>query len=187
LDYSDHPADIVASWILVTCWWRPSSYYFGDRCDSRDSQARHRSGSVDLVPNSHKCEDNEGCPTSCNQRWNRVRECLRWSTTDLLYLLIPAFWAGWNPAHRKNGSSGRSLSALLSEEHTQFAGRYETDSRPCTESQNGRAVRMSSPFALNFPGSSSCVAVTSQPGSMKTFLLTLLSFNQDLGAILNKS
>ena len=35
---------------------------------------------------------------------------------------------------------------------------------------------MSSPFALNFPGSSSCIAVTLQPGSMKTFLLTLLSF-----------
>jgi hypothetical protein len=73
LDYSDHPADIVASWILVPCRWRPNSYYFGDRCDSGDSQARHRSGSVDLVPNSHKCEDNEGCPTSCNQRWNRVK------------------------------------------------------------------------------------------------------------------
>ena len=56
LDYCDNFADIVASGILVSCRWRANSYRFGHRCDSGDSQARHRSRSVDLGRHSHKCE-----------------------------------------------------------------------------------------------------------------------------------
>jgi hypothetical protein len=46
LDYCDNFADIVASGILVSCWRRLNSHYFGHHRDRGRSKARHRSRSV---------------------------------------------------------------------------------------------------------------------------------------------
>ena len=46
MDYCGNLADIVASWILVSCWRRPNSHCFGDRRDCGRNQARHGSGSL---------------------------------------------------------------------------------------------------------------------------------------------
>ena len=48
LDYCGHLVDIMASWILVSYWWRSNSHCFGDRRDRGGNKARHRSRCIGL-------------------------------------------------------------------------------------------------------------------------------------------
>src|SRR5271166_6761716 len=52
LDYCGHLADIMASWILVSYWWRSNSHCFGDR--------RDRGGNKGSVATLQECFDKLG-------------------------------------------------------------------------------------------------------------------------------